>query len=86
MNKTLSATAAAILLVAGLSVPASAKEKHHSAQSTQGMTQGSARTQTGTTGQAVTGGNAAMSGNNGNSAGGSNAIPNVKGGDSGSGR
>lgn len=74
-------TAAAVLLIAGLSAgSASAKQKRpgmHSTAKTQGMTTGRS---------SATGGNAAMSGNNGNSASGSNAIPNVKGGDSGSGR
>ena len=82
MKKTLS-VAATVLMIAGLSAgAASANEKRHSGQNTTRT-----QTQTGTTtGQAVTGGNAALSGNNGNSASGSNAIPNVKGGDSGSGR
>ena len=75
------ATAAAVLLVAGLSAgSASAKQKRP------GMNSG-AKAQSGmTTGRAATGGNAAMSGNNGNSAGGSNSIANVKGGNAGGSR
>lgn len=74
-------TAAAVLLIAGLSSgSASAKQKRHGMQGTTKTTQGM------TTGRSVTGGNAAMSGNNGNSASGSNAIQNIKGGDSGSAR
>ncbi|MDO9414260.1 MAG: hypothetical protein Q7T81_16945 [Pseudolabrys sp.] len=75
--KKLVSTAAAALLIAGLSAgSASAKQKRpgmHSTTKSQGMT----------TGRSVTGGNAAMSGNNGNSASGSNSIPNVKGGNAG---
>jgi hypothetical protein len=71
-------TAAAVLLIAGLSVgPADAKKKRsgmHSTTKSQGMTTGRS---------SPTGGNAALSGNNGNSGSGSNSLGNVKGGNSG---
>jgi hypothetical protein len=74
-------TAAAAFLITGLSAgSAFAKQKRpgmHGSAKAQGMTMGRS---------SMPSGNAAMSGNNGNSASGSNAIPNVKGGDSGSGR
>ena len=72
------ATAAAALLIAGVSAgSASAKQKRHGMHSTtksQGMTTGRS---------SPTGGNAALSGNNGNSGSGSNSVGNVKAGISG---
>ncbi|MBC7586523.1 MAG: hypothetical protein H7316_22545 [Tardiphaga sp.] len=71
-------TAAAVLLISGISAgSASAKQKRqgmHTTTKSQGMTTGRS---------APTGGNAALSGNNGNSGSGSNSLGNVKGGNSG---
>jgi hypothetical protein len=82
MQKIITISATALLLVGATMSPASAEKsrRYHTQQGTsgQGMTTGTGRTYTGR--------NAALKGNSGNSGQGDNSLSNIKGGNIGAGK